>query len=280
MPLTLTTAGEAGVAARLRAAGCVFAEEEAALVLAAASTPADLERMLVARVTGMPLEHVLGWAEFAGLRVHVGPGVFVPRRRTEFLVEQAVALASASSDLARSAPARSALVVVDLCCGSGALGAAFAAHFAGDADVYASDIDAASVACAEHNLDPERVFQGDLYDALPHELRGRVDVLLANTPYVPSAAITTMPREARFHEGHVALDGGTDGLDIQRRVAAEASDWLAPGGNLLVEASDDQAAVSAAIFEQAGLEARVASSATWDATVVIGTNRGSTEENR
>lgn len=281
MPLALTTSDEAAVVARLRTAGCVFAEEEATLVLAESASQADLERMLAARVAGEPLEHVLGWAEFAGLRIRVDPGVFVPRRRTEFLVEQALALAVGVSAPASSA-APPALVVVDLCCGSGALGAAFAAGFAGEAEVYAADIDAASVACARRNLAPGRVFQGDLYDALPARLRGRVQLMLANTPYVPSGAVTTMPREARLQEGAVALDGGPDGLDIQRRVAAGAGEWLAAGGHLLVEASEAQAPVAAAVFEQAGLAARVVRSEDWDATVVIGTNSGSstTEEKR
>jgi release factor glutamine methyltransferase len=281
MPLTLTAQDQATVVARLRTAGCVFAEEEAALVLAEASSSADLERMITARSTGVPLEHVLGWAEFAGLRIRVDSGVFVPRRRTEFLVQQALALARADFPPERRARPQ-ALIAVDLCCGSGALGAAFAAGFAGDVEVYAADIDAASVTCARRNLPSDRVFQGDLYAALPPGLRGRVHLLLANTPYVPSDAVTTMPREARLHEGTMALDGGADGLDIQRRVAAGAPAWLAPGGHLLVEASEAQAPASASIFEAAGLAARVVHSEDWDATVVIGTNGAGndTEEKR
>src|SRR6266581_6703695 len=111
------------VIARLRAAGCVFAEDEARLLVSAAKTPADLAAMVDRRAAGMPLEHVLGWAEFCGLRVAVDPGVFVPRRRTELLVREAAAVVRAA---ARGAGARSSgepTVVVDLCCGSGALGA-------------------------------------------------------------------------------------------------------------------------------------------------------------
>jgi len=96
------------IVTRLRAAGCVFAEDEARLLLSAARTPADLAAMLDRRIAGLPLEQVLGWAEFCGLRVAVDPGVFVPRRRTEFLVHEAVALL------------RPGAVVVDLCCGTGA----------------------------------------------------------------------------------------------------------------------------------------------------------------
>src|ERR1022692_2349013 len=114
------------VVARLRAAGCVFAEDEARLLIAAARTPADLAGLVDRRVAGLPLEHVLGWAEFCGLRIAVDAGVFVPRRRTEFLVGQAAALVSPAAPSGQ-APARPRAVVVDLCCGSGAVGAALVA---------------------------------------------------------------------------------------------------------------------------------------------------------
>src|SRR6201984_547791 len=93
------------VVARLRAAGCVFAEDEARLLEDAARTPDELRDMVERRVAGLPLEQVVGWAEFCGMRIYVEPGVFVPRRRSEFLVETAVALSAARSP-----------VIVDLCC--------------------------------------------------------------------------------------------------------------------------------------------------------------------
>ncbi|MGW4527609.1 putative protein N(5)-glutamine methyltransferase [Amycolatopsis sp. NPDC004378] len=248
----------ATVVSRLRAAGCVFAEDEAELLLAAAATPAELAALVERRVAGLPLEHLLGWAEFHGLRVTVRPGVFVPRHRTEFLVDVAVSLAPPDP------------VVLDLCCGSGALGAAFAAvkH---PSELHAADVDDASVACARENLPGFRVHQGDLFDALPSSLRGRVDVLLANVPYVPSDAVATMPPEARLHEPRTALDGGSDGLDLARRVAAGAPGWLAPGGTVLVESSARQAPVLAAVFAEAGLTPRVHESDELGATVVTGT---------
>ena len=231
-----------GVVERLRSAGCVFAEDEARLLAEAAGSPDELERLVADRVAGLPLEVLVGWASFCGLRVAVAPGVFVPRRRTEFLARSAAALAGPSS------------VVLDLCCGTGAVGAAVRSLVPG-AEVYAAELDPAAVACARRNLPPDRVFEGDLYDALPPALRGRIDVLVCNAPYVPTHAIAWMPPEARVHEPGVALDGGTDGLDVQARVAAGAPEWLAPGGALLVETSEGQAPGTAALMASAGLTA-------------------------
>lgn len=248
------------VVARLRAAGCVFAEDEARLLRAEAGSPAELDARVGRRVSGEPLEHVLGWAEFAGLRVAVGPGVFVPRRRTEVLVEEAVALA------------RPGAVVVDLCCGSGALGLAVATSLA-EVELHAADVDPAAVACAAANLARVggRAHPGDLFEALPADLRGRVDLLLANVPYVPSDAIALMPPEARLHEARVALDGGADGLDVARRVIAEAPSWLAPGGSLLFETSERQAVAALESVAAAGLDERLVTADDRGATVVVGT---------
>jgi len=242
---------------RLRAAGCVFAEDEARLLMSAAGTPAELDAMVSRRAAGEPLEQVIGWAEFCGLRITVAPGVFVPRRRTEFLVRQAIAIA------------RPGAVIVDLCCGAGAIGAALAAAVAG-ADVHAADVDPAAVRCARQNLPAGHVYEGDLYGPLPAGLRGRVQVLAANVPYVPTGEIRYLPPEARVHEPSVALDGGQDGLDVLRRVAAGALAWLAPGGHLLSETSERQAPLAGGVLAAAGLTARVVSSDDLGATIVIG----------
>ncbi|WP_242902190.1 putative protein N(5)-glutamine methyltransferase [Actinomadura terrae] len=256
----------ASVAARLRAAGCVFAEDEARLLLDAARTPDELSAMVERRAAGLPLEHVLGWAEFAGLRVAVEPGVFVPRRRTEFLVEQAAARAR------RGGADRP--VVVDLCCGTGALGLALAASLDG-CELHAADIEAAAVRCARRNVGASgRVYEGDLYEPLPATLKGRVDVLLANVPYVPTGEVGLLPAEARDHEPRVALDGGADGLEVLRRVAGEAPEWLAPGGLLLFETSERQVPEAVAVVSGGGLSAEVARPDEAYATVVIGTRPG------
>lgn len=240
---------------RLRAAGCVFAEDEAAVLTAAATDAADLERMTAARVAGHPLEYVVGWVELAGVRLAIEPGVFVPRLRTTLLVDLA------------AAAARPGATVVDLCCGSGALLALLRGRRP-DVDGWAADLDPAAVACARRNLPPDRVHEGDLYDALPPALRGRVDVLVVNAPYVPTGEIARMPPEARDHEHRVALDGGADGLDVHRRVAADAAAWLAPDGVLLIEVAVRQVPTAAALLRAAGLEPEVVSDDERDATAI------------
>ena len=262
---TLTSSGSAAahvdaVEARLRAAGCVFAEEEAALMVAAAGSPGELEDMIVRRVAGLPLEQIVGWAEFCGLRIVVEPGVFVPRRRTSLLVSEAVALTSAGA------------VVLDLCCGSGAIGVAVGSAVGG-VELHAVDVDPVAVRCARRNVEPVggTVYEGDLDAPLPESLRGRVDLVVACPPYVPTSSLRLMPPEAREHEPLVALDGGADGLDVVRRLVGVAADWLAPGGHLLVESSEPQAEATASLFGGHGLAARVASSDDLGATVVIGT---------
>lgn len=258
----------AEVVAALRAAGCVFAEDEARLLVAAARTPAELDALVRRRTGGAPLEHVLGRAEFAGLRIAVGDGVFVPRRRTELLVR------AGATHLRRAVRVRPATrrrpVVVDLCCGSGAVGAALAA-VAGPLELHAADIDPAAVACARRNVASAggSVHLGDLYAALPDRLVGRVDLLVVNAPYVPTGAVALMPPEARLHEPRAALDGGTDGLDVHRRVAAGALRWLAPGGALVLETSAAQARASAGILLAQGLTVRVVRDGTLEATAVV-----------
>jgi release factor glutamine methyltransferase len=262
-----------GITERLRSAGCVFAEEEARLLLTEVSGPAEIASAVERRVAGHPLEHILGWAEFGGLRIELDAGVFVPRRRTGLLVNEAATLLSA--DLTRecrdgSGPA----VVVDLCCGSGAVGAAIAFRVAG-LELHAADIDPAAVACARRNIERVggAVHQGDLFDALPPAIKGRIGVLAVNAPYVPTGAMDSMPHEAREHEPLWSLDGGTDGLEFHRRIAAEANEWLQPGGNLIIETSERQAEGTASILATAGFAVRTVRSEELDGTVVVGRAR-------
>jgi release factor glutamine methyltransferase len=216
------------VVARLAAAGCIAAAEEATMVTeAAAGDPARLEAMVRRREAGEPVEWIVGWAPFCGLRVGVAQGVYVPRAQTEVLARAAVA----------ALPAGGEVVAVDLATGSGAVALVLAAA---GAEVVATELDPVAAACARAN--GVKVFEGDLDEALPASYEGRVDVLTANVPYVPTAALGLLPRDVRDHEPVLALDGGADGLDLVRRVLALASRWLRPGtGVALVEIGPDQA---------------------------------------
>ncbi len=231
---------------RLRMAGCVFAEDEADVLRGAAGSAEHLEQLVVRRVAGEPLEVVVGFADFCGVRVQVDPGVFVPRGRTALMVELAV----------EHLHGRAGPVQVDLCCGTGAIGLAVTARVPGLALV-ASELDPAAVSCARRNVEPVGglVVAGDLFDGLPDHLRGRVDVVTCNAPYVPTDAIAAMPPEARDHEHRVALDGGSDGLDVVRRALGEAPGWLAPGGLVCVEVGREQVAATLAHARAAGLRA-------------------------
>ncbi len=254
--------------ARLRAAGCVFAEEEAAELRAAAPLrPGDRvgraarEDLVRRRVAGEPLEQVLGRARFAGRDVRVAPGVFVPRRRTELLVEEA------ARRLTRR-PQGGDPLLLELCCGTGAVTRVLLDRVPG-LRAWAGDIDPAAVRCAAAALDglPGMlgVAVGDLDAAVPSGLAGAVDVLAAHVPYVPTRALAAMPREARDHEPRRALDGGADGLDLLRAVARVAPRWLAPGGALLTEVVWEQLPAARLAYRATGLRPVVVEEAVEDA---------------
>lgn len=261
--MTVAVTSDHVLVARLRAAGCVWSEDEAALLSAAAATAEEREVLAARRIAGEPLELVLGWVEFLGRRLVVAPDVFVPRHRTELLARTTLAYAATRSE----APDGRRLVVVEMCCGV----APVAAHLdAARVEVHAADLSPAALGCARRNAPAAALHLGDLYDALPSELRGRVDVLAANAPYVPTDRIADMPREAREHEPRVALDGGAEGVDLHRRLAAQARDWLAPGGVLLVETSPAQAALTTAAMTAAGLATEIVADDETGGCVAVG----------
>jgi release factor glutamine methyltransferase len=211
---------------------------------------------------------VLGWAEFAGLRLHVAPGVFVPRRRTELLLrlaEEAVVSIHAARESTSGGPG-----VLEMCCGVAPVATALKKRMPG-ADVTASDLDPAAVEAAHANLEPlgGSVVGGDLFAALT--AGARFDVIVANAPYVPSGELVNMPREARDHEHVLALDGGADGLELHRRIAAEAAGRLRPGGTVLVETSRRQASVDREIFETHAWRVEIVRDDELDATAVRAT---------
>jgi len=231
--------------AELATAGCVSAAAEADWLLDQAPTEERLRAMVARRAAGEPLQYVIGWAPFGPLKLRVGPGVFVPRPETETLADRAAAYL-------RSRPRPR--VAADLCTGSGAI-ACFLAAEAPGTRVLATELDPGALAWAEVNAERHGVelLAGDLDQPLPAELAERLDVLCANVPYVPSAAIATLPGDVRDHEPRLSLDGGPDGLEVFRRLAGRASHWLVPGGRLYAEIGEDQAEAAAALLTAAGL---------------------------
>lgn len=255
----------AALVSRLRAAGCVFAEEEAAELVRAAQRSergaAWLERAVAERVAGRPLELVVGEVHFGGLRLVVAPGTFVPRVRTELLAALALEALPVGGR------------VLDLCGGVGAVAAVVAARRP-DVTVVSADLDERATACARANLAPygsrAQACTGDLYAALPPALHRAFDVVVANAPYVPTGRIAAMPREAREHEPLAALDGGVDGTELQQRVVAGAPDWLVAGGRVVVECAPAQLAVLRDALERAGFGAEVREDDERGAHAVVG----------
>ncbi len=227
------------VVERLRAAGCVRAEDEAA-VLRAAFPPQAVEAAVARRCGGEPLEHVVGWADFGGVRVRVRRPVFVPRPGVEALVHLAL------SELRE----RDRAVVVDVGCGSGALAVAVAAAAPSHTTVLGTDIHPEAVACARDN--GVSVHLGNWLDALPAGWLSRVDVAVAHLPYVPTGALSEIARDYRDAEAPVALDGGADGLDPLREVIPQLARWLSPTGVLLTLAADRQSAGVRSVLAAAG----------------------------
>ncbi|MGC5078074.1 N5-glutamine methyltransferase family protein [Agrococcus sp. DT81.2] len=227
--------------AALRRSGSVFAEDELTELHRAAPDEAALAAMVARRAAGEPIEQIVGTAAFAGLRIRVRPGVFVPRRRTELL---ATIVADALAGLPRGAR------LLDLGCGSGAI-AALAMHRVPGLEVVAIDADPRAVDCARENLTAARVVLADSPDAL--DASARFDVVAANLPYVPTRELALMPRDAREHEPLLALDGGPDGLVPLRRLAPSIAARLAPGGRVAVELAPQQVDAAAGILRAVGL---------------------------
>lgn len=246
------------IAARLRTSGSVFAEDEARMLINEAADNKELASMIERRSAGEPLQQILGWAMFAGQRVAIAPGVFVPRRRTELLFLQAAKYTERGD------------VVLDMCCGAGAIAMAISS-VKRKVELHCTDIDPVAIECADKNLEGTgaMTYVGDLFEPLPVVLRGRINVLVANAPYVPTAAIELMPAEAREHEARATLDGGEDGLDFQRRIAEEAPGWIKRNGCLMFETSESQADESMAICEANELKPELVTSEELEATVVV-----------
>ena len=202
---------------------------------------------------------MVGWAEFCGLRIAVAPGVFVPRQRTELMARRAAALAG-----------RRRRWCVDLCCGTGAVGAAVLAAVPERRGVRRRRSTRPRSPAPGATCRRTGSSRATCTPRCRRRCAAGSTCWRATRRTCPTDAIALMPPEARDHEHRVALDGGADGLDVQRRVAAGAPAWLAPGGHLLVETSVAQAPATAALMTAAGLDPEVVHDEEIGGTVVIG----------
>jgi release factor glutamine methyltransferase len=205
------------VVERLRAAGCVAAEEEGRELLAAAADEAVLEAWVGRRARGEPLAWITGTTHFCGRVLHVSAGVFEPRWHTEALARRAATLLPPGGAAA------------DLFCGTGAI-AVHLADVVPTSRVVAVDVDPVAVRCARRN--GVLAVLGDVGAPLRST---SVDLVTAVAPYVPSDELRLLPRDVRRHTPMQALDGGADGLDLVRRLLVDAWRVLRPDGWLVLE---------------------------------------------
>jgi len=212
---------QAALAELLADNGFVAADEEAEELLArAAGDPELLVALVERRLTGEPLAWITGTVEFCGVTLRVDPGVYPPRWQTEPVARRAV------ERLPQAGTA------VDVCTGAGAIAVVLSANRPG-ARVVATDLDERAVACARRNGVDAR--QGDLFEPLPPELAGSVDLVVGAVPYVPTADLPLLQRDTLTFESALSYDGGPDGTDLLQRVVAEALRFLRSGGTLLLE---------------------------------------------
>jgi len=222
------------------------------------------------RAAGEPLQYVTGEMPFRHLVLQVRPGVFIPRPETEVLVDAVLQY------LDRCGVGEP--VVVDLCTGSGAVAVSTAYERAG-ARVHATEIVRATAEVARLNAERAGVADrvvvgvGDLFAPLPDELRGRVDVVVSNPPYIPTADLAGLPAEVASREPRIALDGGADGLDTVRRIVDEARAWLRPGGLLAMETDTERAKDAAELMSSWYEGVVVGRDLTGRDRIVIGTRR-------
>lgn len=227
----------------LAAAGIENAIQEAGWIASDALDAAEAETWARRRAQGEPLQYILGTVAFRRLKLSVGPGAFIPRPETEVVAGRAIELLEDDG------------VAVDLCTGSGAIALALA-HECTRSRVWATDISTAALGWADRNgsaLGAEVTFlEGSLFDPLPQTLRGTVDVVVSNPPYVAFDEADVLPPEVIDHEPHTALFSGPRGLDVISAIANQASAWLRVGGALVLEIAETQGSAVTALLEDAG----------------------------
>ncbi len=220
----------------------------------------EIRKILERRGKREPLQYIIGHVDFCGLKIHVGPGVLIPRPETEFIVEEAIkavtrnALRVTGEGKNASRITHHALRILDLCTGSGCLALALAKEFP-DAEVFATEVSEKALEYAVMNarvngIQNATFLKGDLYEPVA----GRVfNIIVSNPPYIRKEEIDTLQPEIRGWEPLEALDGGEDGLRFYRGILSGASDYLVRGGSLFLELGRGEAHDVIKMAEKSGV---------------------------
>ena len=213
-------------------------------------------KLIDIRAGGMPVQYITGEQEFMGITFKVDENVLIPRQDTETLVEEVIS--EIKKEIGSGKVPRGGYSVLDLCCGSGAIGVSLC-KLMNDVKVTAADISVKALAVAIQNAKDARVFkrmkfiESDLLAALKKGFRGsKYHLIVSNPPYIESSVIPTLQREVAEHEPLIALDGGEDGLDFYRRIVAEAPIYLKKGGMLIMEIGYNQGAALMDLIDETG----------------------------
>ena len=198
-------------------------------------------KALEQRAVHVPLQHLLGYQDFMGLRFQVNEYVLIPRQDTEILVEEAMRYL------------HDGMRILDLCTGSGCILLSLL-HYSNDCEGTGVDISKEALQVAVQNAELLGIRADFLKSDLYEKVTGKFDLLVSNPPYIERAVIPTLMEEVREHDPYIALDGGEDGLDFYRRIIGGAQDYLKRGGQILMEIGSGQAQAVSELLREAGFK--------------------------
>lgn len=198
-------------------------------------------RALEQRAVHVPLQHLLGYQDFMGLRFQVNEYVLIPRQDTEILVEEAMRYL------------HDGMRILDLCTGSGCILLSLL-HYSNDCEGVGVDISQEALQVAAQNAELLGIKADFLKSDLYEKVTGKFDLLVSNPPYIERKVIPTLMEEVREYDPYIALDGGEDGLDFYRRIIGGAQDYLKRGGQILMEIGSGQAKAVSELLREAGFK--------------------------
>lgn len=198
-------------------------------------------KALEQRAVHVPLQHLLGYQDFMGLRFQVNEYVLIPRQDTEILVEEAMRYL------------HDGIRILDLCTGSGCILLSLL-HYSNDCEGVGVDISQEALQVAAQNAELLGIKADFLKSDLYEKVTGKFDLLVSNPPYIERKVIPTLMEEVREYDPYIALDGGEDGLDFYRRIIGGAQDYLKRGGQILMEIGSGQAKAVSELLREAGFK--------------------------